>query len=390
MNRTICVVTGSRAEYGLLSNLMKAIKGDPRLRLRVIATGMHLSPEFGLTWKAIEEDGFRIDRKVEMLLSSDTAVGIGKSMGLAQIGFSDAFEELSPDLIVLLGDRFETLAAASSALIARIPVAHLHGGELTEGAYDDSIRHAVTKLSHLHFTSTETYRERVIQLGEEPDRVFNVGALGLDSIATLATLGKAELGRELGVVWRKRNILVTFHPATLDSGSPETQLKELLEALDGLPDTLLLFTKANADSDGRVINRMLEEYSAGNPGRAKVFPSLGQLRYISALRHVDAVVGNSSSGIIEAPSIPVATVNIGDRQKGRLRAASVVDCAPERQSILGALAETESPSFRAALRSMANPYGDGRSASRIHEILAGFDLESLSRKRFYDLPGAKP
>lgn len=388
MSRSICVVTGSRAEYGLLSTLMRAIKADPDLRLQIVATGMHLSPEFGLTWKEIEADGFKIDRKVEMLLSSDTAVGISKSMSLGLAGFAEVFADLHPDLIVLLGDRFETLSAAAAALIAKVPVAHLHGGEATEGAYDDSIRHAVTKMSHLHFTSTEAHRARVVQMGERPENVHNVGAIGLDAIAGLKLMDRSALAKDLGLAWKNRNLLITFHPATLDDEDPGIQFQALLDALDALPDTLLIFTKANADSNGRVINRMIDAYSASHADKAKPFASLGQLRYLSALKQVDAVVGNSSSGILEAPSFGIPTIDIGDRQKGRIRSASVIGCSPDAASISQALAQAGSEGFRKGLTGLANPYGDGKTTGRILAILKTRDLTRLLRKGFHDLPQA--
>lgn len=386
MTRSVCVVTATRAEYGLLSQLMRAIAAESDLRLQLIVTGAHLSPEFGSTWKDIEADGFKIDRKVEMLLSSDSAIGISKSMALAQIGFAEAFADLRPDLVVLLGDRYETLSAASAALIAKAPVAHLHGGEATEGAYDDSIRHAVTKLSHLHFTSTEAYRNRVVQMGESPERVFNVGAIGLDAIGTLPLLDRDALAGQLGIVWRKRNLMVTFHPATLDKESPEIQFQALLDALDPLQDTFIIFTKANADTDGRVINRMIDSYTAANPGKSKGFASLGHLRYLSALKQVDAVVGNSSSGLLEAPSFQVPTINIGDRQKGRIRGSTVIDCGTDKASIAAALAESALPAFRKRISSAANPYGDGKTTGRILKVIKTHDLAGLLRKGFHDLP----
>lgn len=386
--RKICVVTGSRAEYGLLQWLMRGIAAEPTLRLQVIATGMHLSPEFGLTWKRIEEDGFPIDRKVEMLLSSDTPTAVSKSMGLALGGLAEAYAGLQPDLLVLLGDRFEILSAATAAAVARIPVAHLHGGERTEGAFDEAFRHAITKMSHLHFTSTEEYRRRVIQLGEDPARVHNTGALGVDGVVKTKKLGRAEVEKELGCKFLAKNLLVTFHPVTLEGGTSESQFRGLLDALDALPDTGLIFTKANADTDGRVINRLIDEFTAARPGRAVGHASLGQLRYLSALAQVDAVVGNSSSGIIEAPSFRIATVNIGARQRGRLRAPSVIDCDPSPESIAEACARALSPEFRSGLARVENPYGRGDAAERMLAILREPLPENLLFKRFHDLAGA--
>lgn len=383
MTRAICVVTGSRADYGLLYWLMKELQNNPQTRLKVIATGMHLSPEFGLTYRAIEADGFQIDAKVEMLLSSDTPVGIAKSMGLGTIGFADAFERLQPDMVVLLGDRFEIFSAAQAALVARIPVAHLHGGETTEGAIDESIRHAITKMAHLHFTATEAYRARVMQLGEDPARVFNFGAAGIDNIRRLALLDRPELEASLGCRLAPRNLLVTFHPVTLEHASSAQQFDELLAALDDLTATQLLFTKPNADTDGRVIIAMIDEYVLRNPSKAVAFTSLGQLRFLSAMRHVDGVIGNSSSGIIEAPLLRVGTINIGDRQKGRTRATSVIDCEPNRASIKAALAQLYTPGFRDALPATVSPYGDGPVAARIAAVLAAHPLDGILKKHFH-------
>lgn len=385
--RRICVVTGSRAEYGLLRWLMAEIQADPDCELQVVATCMHLSPEFGLTWKRIEEDGFPIAEKVEMLLSSDSPVAISKSMGLGQIGLADAYSRLRPDLVILLGDRFETLSAAAAAAVARIPLAHIHGGELTEGAVDDVFRHAVTKMSHLHFTSAEAYRHRVIQMGEAPERVFNVGALGLDGIRKVDLLSRDALGEAMGFPLRARNLLVTFHPATLEGNVSAHQFRQLLEALESVPDAGIILTKANADAHGRIINDIIDEYAATRPDRVCAFASLGQQRYLSALKAVDAVVGNSSSGLLEAPGFGTPTVNIGDRQKGRLRAASVVDCAPETGAIRVALARALSPEFRLSPGFTANPYGDGRAAERIMAVLRRPLPSNLLQKTFHDLRG---
>jgi GDP/UDP-N,N'-diacetylbacillosamine 2-epimerase (hydrolysing) len=385
MKRRICFVTGSRAEYGLLYWLLKEVQSHAAMELQLVATGMHLSPEFGLTYRSIEGDGFTIDAKVEMLLSSDTPTGITKSMGLGLIGFADAFERLNPHLIVLLGDRFETFAAAQAALVARIPLAHLHGGETTEGAIDEAFRHGITKMAHLHFTATEAYRKRVIQLGESPERVFNVGAAALDNMQRLKLLGRAELESELGFQWGKKTLLVTFHPVTLERITVAEQFGELLEALDALVDTHFIFTKPNADTDGRIICSMIDEYVAKHPGRAAAFTSMGQRRYLSALRHADGVVGNSSSGLIEAPSFHVGTINIGDRQKGRLKAASVIDCLPTRHSIGAALDQLFSEGFQAALPDVVNPYGQEPVAGKIAAILADHPLEGILKKQFFDL-----
>ncbi len=382
--RKICVVTGSRAEYGLLYWLMRGIQQRERLQLQLIATGSHLSPEFGLTYKAIEADGFTIDRRVEMLLSSDSAVGIAKSTALGVSGMADAFAELKPDLIVILGDRFEMLGPAIAAAFARIPVAHLHGGEATYGAVDEAIRHAITKLSHLHFTSTEDYRRRVIQLGEAPDRVFNVGAPGIDNIRRLALLSKDELAAQLNFIWRSRNFLVTFHPATLDAGEPGEQFAELLAALDEFPDAGIIVTLPNADADGRALIAMVRDYAGARSDRVIACTSLGQLRYLSVLKHVDVMVGNSSSGIIEAPALHVPVVNIGDRQKGRVRAESAIDCAPRRADIRTAINTALSADFQPR-RYSPNPYGEGGASDAILQILADFNLDGILKKEFHDL-----
>jgi GDP/UDP-N,N'-diacetylbacillosamine 2-epimerase (hydrolysing) len=286
---------------------------------------MHLSPEFGLTYKEIEKE-FKINKKIEMLLSSDTSVGISKSMGLAQISFAESYDELKPDIVIVLGDRYEIFSATSAAMIARIPIAHIHGGEKTEGAFDESISHSITKMSHLHFTATEEYKNRVIQLGEHPSRVFNVGGMGIENIKRLKLLSKDEFEKSIEFKLNIKNILVTFHPVTLENSTAKEQFQELLDAIDELEDTNIIFTKANSDTDGRVINQMIDEYVTKNSHKSIVFTSLGQLRYLSALQYVDAVVGNSSSGLAEAPSFKIGTINIGDRQKGRIKASSVIDC----------------------------------------------------------------
>lgn len=383
--KRICVVTGTRAEYGLLRWLMEGIRQSPKLRLQVIATGAHLSPEFGLTYRDIEADGFVLDRKVEMLLSSDTPSGVAKSMGLAMIGFADAFAELRPDMVLVLGDRYEIFSAAAAATIARIPVAHLHGGETTEGAFDEALRHSITKMAHLHFVAAQAYRRRVIQLGEDPARVFLVGGLGIDNMLKLDLLDRTALETALDFKLGPKNLLVTFHPATLEQGAAAGQMDELLAALDTLQDTHLIFTMPNADTEGRALSRQVEAYVAGRPN-AKVYTSLGQLRYLSAIAHVDAVVGNSSSGLAEVPSFRKATVNIGDRQKGRLKAQSVIDCTPDRESITAALAQAYSADFQASLSQVVSPYGDGGANQKILHILENHDFPDSLKKTFHDLP----
>jgi GDP/UDP-N,N'-diacetylbacillosamine 2-epimerase (hydrolysing) len=383
MKRRICVITGSRAEYGLLYWLMKEIQASPAMELQLAVTGMHLSPEFGLTYRIIEEDGFRIDAKVEMLLSSDTPVGIAKSIGLGTIGFADAFERLKPDIVVVLGDRFEIFSATQAALVARIPVAHLHGGETTEGAIDEAFRHAISKMSHLHFTATEEYRARVIQLGEDPGRVFNVGAAGMDNFRRLKLLSRPELEETLGFRFGEKNLLVTFHPVTLENDTAGHQVDELLAALDELADTHLIFTLPNADTGGRIIRAMIQDYVAVRQTKAVCFDSLGQLRYLSVMQFVHAVVGNSSSGLIEAPSFRIGTINIGDRQKGRVKAASVIDCEPQRESIGQALRKLFSREFQESLRLVTNPYDQGLVATRVVQVLAEHPLDGILKKTFF-------
>jgi len=383
----ICIVTGSRAEYGLMLPLMKLIKQDKDLKLQVIATGMHLSPEFGLTYQEIEKDGFTIDEKVEMLLSSDSEVAIAKSTGIGISGLASALQRIQPDWIVVLGDRFETFAAATAAHLLKIPLAHLHGGELTEGATDDAFRHSITKMAYLHFTSTDEYRNRVIQLGEDPKRVFNVGAIGIDNIKGLSLLSKAELEKILDVEELENTALVTFHPVTMENRSSQQQVDALLAALDKYPDTRIIFTMPNADADGRVIGKMLQEYCAGN-ARAKCFTSLGQLKYLSLLQYVTAVIGNSSSGIIEAPAFKIPTVNIGSRQDGRFKPSTVIDAKPDTRSIALAINKALSAAFRAECKTSKNPYGKGDAAVRVLKQIMKFGKLSNTIKKFYDLSHA--
>lgn len=384
MKRKICVVTGTRADYGCLRWVMEGIRAAEGLELQVIATGMHLSPEFGLTYREIEKDGFVIDRKVEMLLSADTATGISKSMGLGMIGFGEAIEQLKPDLMLVLGDRFEIFAAAAAAMVARVPLAHLHGGETTEGAIDEAIRHSITKMSHLHFVAAEEYSRRVVQLGEAPERVFLVGGLGIDNIKRLELLDRAALEASLDFKLGPKNLLVTFHPVTLEKSTAGAQMAELLAALEALEDTHLIFTMPNADTDGRILIAMIERFVATHP-HARAYTSLGQLRYLSCIRQVDGVVGNSSSGLAEVPSFHKGTVNIGDRQRGRLKADSVIDCAPDRQSIAAALRTLYSPEFQARLATVRNPYGEGGASEKVVRVLQEYPLDTLLKKTFYDL-----
>jgi GDP/UDP-N,N'-diacetylbacillosamine 2-epimerase (hydrolysing) len=385
--RKICVITGTRAEYGLLRLLMHGIEEDSNLRLQVIATGMHLSPEFGHTYKAIEQDGFHIDRKVEMLMSSDSEVGIAKSMGVGMVGFADAFAELKPDLIVVLGDRFEIFSAVSVALVARIPVAHVHGGESTEGLIDEAIRHSITKMSHLHFVAAEIYRRRVIQLGEQPNRVFMVGGLGVDSINKMKLLERGELEDLIGFRFGEKNLLITFHPVTLEQNTAKNQMENLLAALSDLKDVKLIFTLPNADAEGRSLIQMVKNFVARNP-QAVAYESLGQLLYLSCMAQVDGVVGNSSSGLLEAPTLHKGSINIGDRQRGRLSASSVINCEPNLQSITLALSRLYSPEFQEGLSTVENPYGNGSASKSILGVIKSFPLELILKKRFFDNPNS--
>lgn len=384
--RKICVITGTRAEYGLLSRLMLAIKEDKGLELQVVATNMHLSPEFGLTYKEIEKDGFVINKKVEMLLSADTPSSIVKSIGLGMIGFSDAYQDLLPDIIVVLGDRYEMLGAVASALFFKIPVVHISGGDVTEGAYDDAIRHSISKMSHLHFTSTEEYRKRVIQLGEQPGNVYNVGSIGLDNIKHTQLLSKDEFEKSIDFSLREKNLLVTFHPVTLDKQSAAIQFDHLLKVLDELSDVNIIFTKPNSDTDGRTIIRMIDEYVDEHRERSVAFTSLGYLRYLSALQYMDAIVGNSSSGITEVSSFGIPTVNIGNRQKGRLRAKSVIDCTAEEEDIRQAIQKAFSPEFKKFTKTISNPYEKTGTVDEIMRVIKTVSLDSLIQKKFYDLP----
>lgn len=384
--KQICVVTATRAEYGLLRPIIQKMANDRSFDVKVAVTGMHLSPEFGLTYHELEQDQIEIDKKIEILLSADTPSAISKSMGMAMIGFADYFSERSFDAILLLGDRFETLAVACAAANSGIPVIHMHGGEKTEGAVDDSFRHAITKLSYLHFTSTEEYRKRVIQLGESPERVFCVGAMGVENALKTTWIAPKVLSQELGIDLDKPYALITFHPVTLEKESAERQIEELLAALDSLRDWNLIVTKANADRDGRIINRRLEEYAASHMNM-RVFDSLGMVRYLSLMKGCRMVIGNSSSGLIEAPSFCIPTVNIGDRQKGRIRAASVVDCEPQKREIVLAIEKADSELFRESLLQAKNPYGDGTTSNQIltiiKSVLCGQAINL--KKQFYDL-----
>jgi GDP/UDP-N,N'-diacetylbacillosamine 2-epimerase (hydrolysing) len=383
--KKICVVTGSRAEYGLLKPLLIKISKQKNWQLQLVVTGMHLSPEFGLTFNEIEKDGFAITKKLEALLSSDSAEGVVKSIGLGAIGFADALKELQPDLVIILGDRFEMLSIAAAALIFKIPVAHLHGGEITEGAYDDSIRHAITKMSHLHFASTEIYRRRIIQMGEKPDYVFNAGAIGLDNIKLLKLLPKSDLQKKLNISFKKHNYLITFHPATLHETTAALEFEQLIAALRKQDNSLFIFTKSNADNGGRAINKLIDNYVSLHPENSVAFTSLGQQLYLSVMQHMDAIVGNSSSGIIEAASFKVGVINIGDRQKGRIFPENIINCKPEQREIKKAFESVKAPAFTKSLQKVENPYGAGNTASSIIKVLKEIAWEKLIPKKFYDI-----
>ncbi len=386
--RKICVVTGSRAEYGLLKGVIRAIADHPVLELRLVVTGAHLSPDFGLSYREIQADGFRIDHKVELPLGSDAPAAIARATGVAMTGFADVLGALKPDIVLLLGDRYEILAAATACLLSGIPIAHIHGGEVTEGAIDDAMRHAMTKMAALHFVAAEPYRDRVIRMGEAPDHVFMVGGLGVDAIKAAKLASRADIEKELRFTFGPRNLLVTFHPATAEKQDAGRQCDELLAALDANPEPRLLFTLANADAGGRAVNARIQDFVTNHPGRAAAFASLGSRLYLSCLDQVDGVVGNSSSGLLEAPSFHIGTVNIGDRQKGRLKAASIIDCPPERAAIGAAVTRLYDPAFRQGLNSVENPYGDGGATARIVKVLEAFPLPNLRKKAFYDPPVA--
>jgi UDP-N-acetylglucosamine 2-epimerase (non-hydrolysing)/GDP/UDP-N,N'-diacetylbacillosamine 2-epimerase (hydrolysing) len=381
--RKICIVTGSRAEYGLLYWLMKEVSGDTGLRLQIVATGMHLSPEFGLTFQQIEADGFTIDAKVEMLLSSDSPVGIAKSMGVGVIGFADALDRLKPDILVVLGDRFEMLAATQAAMVARIPIAHIHGGETTEGAFDEGIRHAITKMAQWHFVAAEPYRKRVIQLGEASDRVFNFGAPGLDYFQRLEWMDRSSLEKSLAFKLAPPVFLVTYHPATLGQREPIGAMNELLAALDEFSEATVVFTYPNADTGGHALIARLNQWVAANKHRATACASLGQQRYLSLMRESDVILGNSSSALTEAPVLKKATVNIGDRQKGRLKATSVLDAEEDKDAIVTAIHTALSEDFRAGLPATKSLYGSGNVSRRVKNTLKVVAIES--QKSFFDI-----
>lgn len=388
--KKVCVVTGTRAEYGLLKPIIHKIYNSNELELQLVVTGMHLSTEFGLTYKEIEADGYPITSKVEMLLGSDTPVGITKSMGVALIGFADCFDINKPDIVVILGDRYEMLAAASAAMAARIPIAHIHGGEATEGLIDEAVRHSITKMSHIHFTAAEEYRKRVIQLGESPLTVYNVGALGVENVKAVRLLQKEELENVLEFQFKSPIIMITYHPVTLENASAKNQFEKILNVIDRHKEISVIFTKANADTDGRIINKMIDDYVKINRDRCRGYVSLGQRNYLSALQYCDAVMGNSSSGIIEVPSFKIPTVNIGDRQRGRVRAESVIDCGNDKEQIEAALLKALSPEFRNRIADIRNPYEGEETSTKIVKIIGKAVYEGIDlRKKFYDIGAAE-
>ncbi|SUY45710.1 UDP-N-acetyl-D-glucosamine 2-epimerase [Clostridium putrefaciens] len=383
--KKISILTATRAEYGLLKPIIKKLIEVPEFEVHVVVTGAHLSPEFGLTYKEIEQDGINIDEKIEILLSGDTPSAISKSMGLAMINFSDYFSKLNPDILIVLGDRYETLAVCCTAMNQRIPIAHLYGGEITEGAIDESIRHAITKLSYLHFTSTEEYRSRVIQLGEQPNRVFCVGAIGIENILKEKLMSKDELESSIDFKLDKPYGMITFHPVTLEGNNSAKQFEELLNVCKKHKDMKFIFSKANADANGRVINQIIDRFVNDNDN-VVAFTSLGMVRYLSAIRYSSMVIGNSSSGLVEAPSFGVPTINIGDRQKGRLQSESVINCEPISKEIEQAINLGLTEEFKNKARNTINPYGDGNTSVKIVDVITDFLLNNKIdlKKKFYD------
>lgn len=384
--RKICVVTGTRAEYGLLSRLIRIIDESDKTQLQLIATNMHLSPSYGETYKEIETDGFKIDRKIPIIEEGkNDAVATLKSMARAIEGFAEAFKELQPDLVLILGDRYEMLAVAETALIERIPIAHISGGAISEGAYDDAIRHSITKMSQLHFTEAEAYRKRVIQLGEQPDRVFNVGALGVENIKKLPLLSKDEIEESIGFTLDENTILVTYHPVTLGNHTAEQDIKEFIGALEERKDIRVLFTMPNSDNGSEYIVDSINTFVAANADRARAYKSLGVKRYLSVIKYVGAVVGNSSSGIVEVPSFGIPTLNIGDRQKGRLAADGVYNSDTDKTSILKGLDVIMSSEFMRKASETHNPYDKEGTAQAIFDVISTYPLDKLNQKHFYDL-----
>ena len=386
--RRICVVTTSRADYGLLHWLMKAIDEDPALELQVVATGMHLCPEFGLTYRKIEEDGFAIARKVEMVLSGDTEASVVKSVGVGLMSFAVVYEDLKPDIVVVLGDRYELFSVTIPALLMRIPIAHIHGGETSQGAADEAVRHSLTKMASIHFPATEEYRKRIIQMGEDPRFVFNFGAPGLDWIQRLPLLKRAELGKRLDFDLSGKVAMVTYHPVTLEGDAWKPQIEQLLRAIQG-SGIKAIFTKANADAHGRMINLKIGQFCEEHPERFRLYDNLGQVLYLSCVKNLDLMIGNSSSGIVEAPSFRMPVVNIGDRQRGRIKAGNVIDVGNSENEIHRGIERAVSESFRREIASVQNPYdkyGDGKVSDRIKETLKKVDLSSnLLKKTFFDI-----
>lgn len=383
--RKICVVSGTRAEYGQISSLLRLINNDKELDLQLIATGMHLSPEFGLTYQDIEKDGFEIYKKIENILSADTPSSISKSTAIGLIGFADAFNEILPDLIIVLGDRYELLAACIAAMFANIPIAHISGGETTVGAFDEAIRHSISKMSYWHFVATDEYRKRVIQLGENPDRVFNVGGITVDLIKKTKLLTKKDLEEKLGLKFGNKNLLITFHSSSLDYSSSKKHIKIILKVLSELSDIFFIFTLSNADTNGRIINEMIENFVNENTNCSICFTSMGSLNYLSTMQYVDGVLGNSSSGLTEAPTFKIGTVNIGDRQRGRLMAHSVINCDPDKNSIHNAIRKLYSKQFQNSLKIVTNPYGEGDATKNIFRVIKNKPLPKSIKKEFYDL-----
>lgn len=385
--KKICVATGSRAEYGLLRRLIGRLQEDQDLELVLCVTGAHLSKDFGFTYQEIEADGYEIREKIDIQLTSDDPVGIAGSMAHAITGFARVFDKHKPELVVVLGDRYEMLAVASAATVCRVPIAHLYGGEATYGAIDEAIRHAITKMSHLHFTSTEAYCKRVIQLGENPDRVFNVGSIGVENILNTEVIDQQDLQKDLGIVFDKKIILTTYHPVTLEDRTSEEQFENLLKSLKTFRDIKVIFTKANADTDGRIINQMIDEYVLENGNQAIAFSSLGSKRYLNLLNYADVVVGNSSSGIIEVPSFKIPTVNIGIRQEGRIQASTIINCGTNQAQISKAIELALSDDFKKRCTDAMNPYEGKETCNRIFQEIKSFVLgDSLSiKKQFYDI-----
>jgi GDP/UDP-N,N'-diacetylbacillosamine 2-epimerase (hydrolysing) len=385
LKRKICVYTSSRADYGLLKGVLEKIQEAESFQLQILVSGMHLSPEFGMTIQEIRNDGFQPDETIEILLSSDTPAAICKSMGLAMIGYGEALQRLKPDILVVLGDRFETFCVAAAAQVCRITLAHIHGGETTEGAIDEAFRHSISKMAHLHFASCEAYRQRIIQMGEAPERVFNVGALGVENIRRTSLMERSGLAESIGFDLEKPYFLVTFHSVTLEQSTSEGQFLALLEALDAFPEFNVIFTKTNADTEGRVINRLIDGYAKKHPKRCLAVTSLGLQRYLAAMKYCAAVVGNSSSGIVEAPTFKIPTINIGDRQKGRIQPSCILNCSPDAGAIRQVIDHALSPAFQKSLATVTNPYDKAGTRSFIVKLLEITDILGIAKKSFFDL-----